>query len=125
MQSKSNVPPSRIDATMYLERVELERGRHLVGLQRLLHILLVGEHQEACEFELVLLHDCVQLALDLAHAFAIARIDHENHTRCARVVVPPEWPQFVLPAHVLGEVREDEMRGEDEVRRCACMRARY
>lgn len=70
-------------------------GRHRVG-----QILLVGEHEQHCIAQFVLLQHAVQLLFRLHDTLAIVRVDHKDEPLRVLEVVAPERANLVLATDV-------------------------
>lgn len=60
------------------------------GVRRTIgQVLLVGKDQQQALLHLTVVQDLVKLGAGLVDAFPILRVDDEDETLCARVVVSP------------------------------------
>jgi hypothetical protein len=64
-------------------------------------VLLVGKDEQQTLAHLAVADDAVQLLPRLVDALAVLRVDDEDEALRARVVVPPERTNLVLPSDVL------------------------
>ena len=69
-------------------------------VERYRKILLVGKDEEKSVPKLVLVEHALQLLAGLDHTIAIVAVDDEDDALRVLEVVPPQWPDLVLPTHV-------------------------
>lgn len=73
-----------------------------LGCERTIgQVLLVGKDEQEAVLHLAVVEDLVELGARLVDAVAVLRVDDKDEALCARVVVPPQGPDLVLPADVL------------------------
>jgi hypothetical protein len=74
-------------------------------------VLLVGKDEEETLLHLPISQNPVQLLLGLIDAVSVLRIDDKDETLGARIVVPPERSDLVLPSDVLLRTDADSGKG--------------
>lgn len=85
------------------------------------NILLVGKDKQKSILHFAIIDDLVQLRASLLQAGGIARVNHEDQTLCARVIVSPERPDLVLATDIpdieldvlIGDTLDVEANGGD------------
>eukprot|EP00327_Prymnesium_parvum_P018964 CAMPEP_0113240970 /NCGR_PEP_ID=MMETSP0008_2-20120614/6546_1 /TAXON_ID=97485 /ORGANISM="Prymnesium parvum" /LENGTH=245 /DNA_ID=CAMNT_0000088345 /DNA_START=136 /DNA_END=874 /DNA_ORIENTATION=- /assembly_acc=CAM_ASM_000153 len=82
------------------QRVESELVGDLRSVHRVGQVLLVGEDEQNRLAELILVQHAVELVASLADAVAIVGVHDEDDALRVLVVVAPQGPDLVLPAHV-------------------------
>jgi len=82
------------------EAVQSELIGNLCGVHGVGQILLVGEHEEKCITEFVLIEHALELLAGLGHTLTIVRVNNEDDALGVLEVVPPERSDLVLPSDV-------------------------
>lgn len=80
---------------------QAELLRHLRRRHRTRYVLLVGKDEEEAVLHLPVAQDPVELLPCLVDPVPVVRVDDKDEPLRARVVVPPEWSDLVLPSDVL------------------------
>lgn len=63
-------------------------------------ILLIGKHQDNSVPHLPVINDAMEFLSRLVHAVPVCAVHHKDEALRTRVVVSPQWPDLVLPAHI-------------------------
>jgi hypothetical protein len=71
------------------------------------YILLVCKHEQQAVLHLAVRQDAVELLARLVNPVAVVAVDDKDETLRARVVVPPERANLVLPSDVLRRAQID------------------
>jgi len=80
---------------------ERGRGGSRASRRTVGQVLLVGKDEQETVLHLAVVENLVELDARLVDAVAVLRVDDEHEALSARVVVPPQGPNLVLPADIL------------------------
>jgi len=64
-------------------------------------ILFISEYQYDCVLHFPIINNPMQFLACFFDPIFVSTIHDEDKALCARIVMPPKWPNFVLTAHIL------------------------